>query len=216
VNRPPDLPDGAWGWLHDLARWVGTWCFVPILRLRVHHRERVPGTGPVVVVANHSAFVDGPLLYGLLGRRAVFLVKDEMFRGPLGYVLPRMGQLAVRRGTVDRRPLTAALDVLRGGGMVVVFPEGTRGTGEVAAARQGATWLARQAQAPLLPVVCRGTRRAPGTRRRFRPRVDVLVGEPLPAPSGRGRAELAEATEGIRTALVTLVAEADEIRVSET
>lgn len=216
MSRAPDLPDGAWGWLHDLARWIGTWCFVPFYRLRVHHRSRVSRAGPVVVVANHSAFVDGPLLYGLLGRRAVFLVKDEMFRGPLGYVLPRLGQLAVRRGTVDRRPLTAALEVLRGGGMVVVFPEGTRGTGEVAAARQGAAWLARQAQAPLLPVVCRGTQRPRGGGRRVRPRVDVLVGEPLPVPAGRGRAELAEATESIRTALVTLVAEVDEIRVSET
>jgi 1-acyl-sn-glycerol-3-phosphate acyltransferase len=100
--------------------------------------------------------------------------------------------------------------------MVVVFPEGTRGTGEVAAARQGAAWLARQGHAPLLPVVCRGTHRASGTPRRYRPRVDVLVGEPLPVPSGRGRAELAEATDGIRTALVTLVAEVDEIRMSET
>jgi 1-acyl-sn-glycerol-3-phosphate acyltransferase len=216
VTTPPDLPDGAWGWLHDLARWVGTWCFDPFLRVRVHYGSRVPPRGPVVVVANHSAFVDGPLLYGLLGRRSVFLVKDEMFRGPLKYLLSRMGQLAVRRGTVDRRPLTAALDVLRGGGMVVVFPEGTRGTGEVAAARQGAAWLARQAHAPLLPVVCRGTHRASGTPRRYRPRVDVLVGEPLPAPSGRGRTELAEATDGIRTALVTLVAEVDEIRMSET
>ena len=212
----PDLPDGAWGWLHDLARWIGTWCFAPFFRLRVHHRGRVPLTGPVVVVANHSALVDGPLLYGLLGRRAVFLVKDEMFRGPLGYLLPRMGQLAVRRGTVDRRPLTAALEVLRGGGMVVVFPEGTRGTGEVAAARQGAAWLARQAQAPMLPLVCRGTHRPSGGGRRLRPRVDVLVGRPLPVPSGRGRAELADATDGIRTALVTLIAELDEIRVSET
>ncbi|TCK24669.1 lysophospholipid acyltransferase family protein [Pseudonocardia endophytica] len=214
MRSSPGLPEGAWGWLNDLARWIGTWCFVPFFRLRVHRRERVPRTGPVVVVANHSAFVDGPLLYGLLGRRAVFLVKDEMFRGPLGYVLPRMGQLAVRRGTVDRRPLMAALDVLRGNGMVVVFPEGTRGTGEVAAARHGAAWLARQAQAPLLPVACRGTARPSGGKRRLRPRVDVLVGDPLPTPTGRGRAELAEATEGIRTALVTLVADVDEIRVS--
>jgi len=216
VTRAEDLPDGAWPWLHDLARWVGTWCFVPFLRVRVHHRSRFPRSGAVVVVANHSAFVDGPLLFGLLPRRSVFLVKDEMFRGPLAWVLPRMGQLAVRRGAVDRRPLSAALDVLRGGGTVAVFPEGTRGTGEVAAARQGAAWLARQAQAPLLPVVFRGTHRLAGERRRFRPRVDVLVGVPLPAPAGKGRAELAEATEKIRTSLVDLVAEVDEMRVGET
>ncbi|RZT85540.1 1-acyl-sn-glycerol-3-phosphate acyltransferase [Pseudonocardia sediminis] len=207
-----DLPAGTLGWMHDLARWIGTWCFTPVLRVRVHHRDRIPASGPVVLVANHSAFVDGPLLLGLIGRRVVFLVKQEMFRGPLKVVLPWIGQLPVRRGAPDRRPLMAALDVLRGGGMVAVFPEGTRGGGEVAAAQQGAAWLARTGGAPMLPVVCRGTRRPEGSGRRFRPRVDVLVGRALPAPQGRGRTDLAAATEQVRDALSALVAELDEMR----
>ena len=198
--------------MHDFARWIGTWVFRPVYRVRVHHRDRVPAQGPVVVVANHSAFVDGPLLFGLLGRRAVFLVKQEMFRGPVGWALPRIGQLAVRRGTAERRPLTQALSVLRGGGLVAVFPEGTRTGGEVAAAQHGAAWLARTGRAAVLPVVCRGTRRSAGERRRFRPRVDVLVGEPLTLTTGSGRAGLAAATETIRAALVGLVADLDELR----
>lgn len=198
--------------MHDLARWIGTWVFQPVYRLRVHHRDRVPAQGPVVVVANHSAFVDGPLIFGLLGRRVVFLVKQEMFHGPVGWALPRIGQLAVRRGTADRRPLTQALAVLRGGGLVAVFPEGTRTDGEVAAAQHGAAWLARTSGAVLLPVVCRGTRRPVGARRRFRPRVDVLVGEPLTLMAGSGRAGLAAATETIRAVLVRMVADLDELR----
>jgi 1-acyl-sn-glycerol-3-phosphate acyltransferase len=185
-----------------------------VLRVRVHHRDRIPAAGPVVLVANHSAFVDGPLLFGLLGRRAVFLVKQEMFRGPAGRLLPLIGQLPVRRGEPDRAPLLAAVGVLRGGGLVAVFPEGTRGSGEVAAAQHGAAWLARTAGAVVLPVVCRGTRRRDGTGRRFRPRVDVLVGEPLPAPAGKGRADLVAATETVRAALAGLVRELDELRSS--
>jgi len=207
-----DLPEGASPRLTDFARWIGTWWFRPVFRVHVHHRERVPATGPVVLVANHSSMVDGPLLFGLLGRRSVFLVKQEMFRGPLGAALPRIGQLAVRRGEADRKPLTAALGVLRGGGLVGVFPEGTRGSGEVAAAQQGAAWLARTSGAVVLPVVCRGTYRAPGTSRRWRPRVDLWVGEPMAAPAGKGRAELAAATETIRASLAALVAELDEVR----
>jgi 1-acyl-sn-glycerol-3-phosphate acyltransferase len=198
--------------MHDLALWIGTWLFRPIYRLRVHHRDRVPTQGPVVVVANHSAFVDGPLLFGQFGRHTVFLVKQEMFRGPVGWALHRIGQLAVRRGTADRRPLTQALAVLRGGGLVAVFPEGTRTDGEVAAAQHGAAWLARAGGAVVLPVVCRGTRRPEGRGRRFRPRVDVLVGEPLTLPTGGGRAGLAAATETVRVALIRLVADLDELR----
>ncbi|GAA1867335.1 lysophospholipid acyltransferase family protein [Pseudonocardia ailaonensis] len=206
------LPEGASARLHDVARWIGTWCFVPFLRVRVHHRERIPVTGPVVLVANHSSLVDGPLIFGLVRRRAVFWVKQEMFAGPLGPALRAIGQIPVRRGEPDRAPLTAALAVLRGGGLIGVFPEGTRGSGDVEAAQQGAAWLARSSGAQILPVVCRGTRRPRGSGRRFRPRVDVLVGEPLPAPTGKGRAELAAATETVRGALAALVADLDEVR----
>jgi 1-acyl-sn-glycerol-3-phosphate acyltransferase len=66
-----DLPPGAFPRLHDLARWIGTWLFAPVYRVRVHHADRIPADGPVVLVANHSALVDGPLLFGIVGRRAV-------------------------------------------------------------------------------------------------------------------------------------------------
>jgi 1-acyl-sn-glycerol-3-phosphate acyltransferase len=198
--------------LQGFTCWIGTWCFYVGYRLRVRHRERVPATGPIVVVANHSAMIDGPLLYGLLGRRSSFLIKQEMFRGLLGWILLRIGQLAVRRGEPDRRPLLVAVDVLRAGGLIGVFPEGTRGSGEVAAAQHGAAWLARTTGAMVAPVVCRGTRRPDGTGRRWRPRVDVLVGEPLTIPSGGGRAGLITATETIRAALAGMVRELDDVR----
>ena len=207
-----DLPPGAWPWFHDLARWIGTWVLRPFYRVRVHHRERIPATGPVVLVANHSAYVDGPLLFGLLGRRAVFWVKQEMFAGVVGRGLLRIGQLPVRRGEPDRRPLTAAITVLRAGGLVGVFPEGTRGSGEMAAAQHGAAWLARTSGATVLPVVCRGTRRPDGARRRWRPRVDISVGEPLTIPAGGGRAGLTAATETLRAELAGMVRELDGIR----
>jgi 1-acyl-sn-glycerol-3-phosphate acyltransferase len=207
-----DLPPGTSRRLHDLARWIGTWCLQPVLRVRVHHADRIPTTGPVVLVANHSAFVDGPLLFGLVGRSAVFLVKQEMFRGPLALLLPLIGQLSVRRGVPDRAPLRAAVAVLRGGGLVGVFPEGTRGRGDVAAAHHGAAWLARTTGATVLPIVIRGTRRAPGERRRLRPQVDVLVGAPLAVSTERGRGALAATTETIRAGLAGLVVELDHVR----
>lgn len=206
------LPEGTWPWLQGFARWIGTWCFFVMYRLHIWHRERIPASGPVVVVSNHTAMVDGPLLFGLLGRRSSFLIKQEMFRGPFVWLLPRLGQLAVRRGTRDHTPLLSAVRLLRCGGVVVVFPEGTRGEGNVTNAHHGATWIARSSGALLLPVVVRGTRRPTGSGRRFRPRVDVLVGEPFTIVVGESRAELAAATEDMRTRLVALVAELDTIR----
>ncbi|MGH3615655.1 MAG: lysophospholipid acyltransferase family protein [Pseudonocardia sp.] len=163
-----DLPPGASPWLHDLGRWVGRWLFRPGFRVRVHHRDRIPATGPVVLVANHTTMLDGPL--------------------------------------------RAAVAVLRGGGAVGMFPEGTRGSGDVAAAQHGAAWLARTTGAVVLPVVCRGTRRPGGSGRRWRSRIDVLVGEPLAIPGGGGRAGLVAATEIVRAELAGMVRELDEIR----
>ncbi len=202
--------------MHDLARWIGTWLWIPFYRLHVHGRERIPATGPVVVVANHSAFIDGPVLFGLFRRRTVFWVKQEMFTGPLGWALSRIGQVPVRRGTADRTPLTTAVAVLRAGGLVAVFPEGTRGSGDVEAVQQGAAWLARMGRATVVPVVCRGTRRPAGTRRRFRPRVDVQVGEPVSIPAGGGRAGLAAASETVRAELAAAVRELDTRRSTTT
>ena len=207
-----DLPPGASPRLHDLARWIGTLVLPPGAAGAGAPGERIPVTGPVVVVANHSAFVDGPLLFGLVGRRMVFLTKQEMFRGPLGWLLPRIGQLAVRRGRAG--PGAAACggrgaagrrdgrDLPRG------HPRRRRRRGRAA----GAAWLARATGARVLPVVARGTRRDAGLRRRFRPRVDVLVGEPLTVAPGGGRAGLTTATETIRAALAGLVVELDEVR----
>jgi 1-acyl-sn-glycerol-3-phosphate acyltransferase len=206
------VPEGTWLWLQGLTRWIGSWCFYLGYRLRVWHRERIPAWGAVVVVANHSAMVDGPLLYGLLGRSSSFLTKQEMFRGPLGWVLHRIGQLPVRRGEVDRAPLLTAVQLLRHGGVVVVFPEGTRGEGDVSTVRQGAAWLARAGGARVLPIAIRGTRRPPGDGWRFRPRVDVLVGEPFALVPGLGRATLVEATNQLRERLAELVTELDRIR----
>ena len=203
------LPEGGSPGLHRVGQWISAVFVRMPYRMRVHHRERVPRTGGVVLVANHSSLVDGPLLYGMVPRSAVFLIKHEMFRGPLGWFLRRVGQLPVRRGEVDRAPLLAAVRILRAGGLVGVFPEGTRGGGSVDSAQHGAAWLARSAGAQLLPVACRGTRRPDGARRRFLPRVEVLFGHPVTLPEAKGRAGLDAATEQVRAELVALLAELD-------
>ncbi|WP_243794132.1 1-acyl-sn-glycerol-3-phosphate acyltransferase [Saccharopolyspora gloriosae] len=210
-----DLPDGASPRLHRVGRWIGK-IFVPLpYRLRVHHVDRVPRTGPLVLVANHSSLLEAPLLFGIVPRNVVFLVKNELFRGPLGWFLRRLGQIPVRRGEPDRTPLLAAVRVLRSGGLVGVFPEGTRGDGDVANAQHGAAWLARTSGAQVLPVACRGTRGPDGKGRRLLPRVDVLFGEPVTLPVAKGRAGLTAATERVREELVGLIAELDGL-IAET
>ncbi|MBP2473179.1 1-acyl-sn-glycerol-3-phosphate acyltransferase [Crossiella equi] len=212
TSRFTALPEGGWGWFNDYCRFLGRVAMRIPFRLHLHRRDRVPRTGPVVMVANHTAFLDGPVLFAMIGRRAVFLVKHEQFEGPLRRFLRRLGQLPVRRGEPDRTPLLTGVRLLRGGGLIGVFPEGTRGTGEVTKAANGAAWLARSGEAVVLPVACRGFRRPEGSGRRFRPRVDILFGEPFALPPGKGKANLTESTELIRVRMAELVAELDRMR----
>ncbi|GAB2977207.1 1-acyl-sn-glycerol-3-phosphate acyltransferase [Amycolatopsis acidiphila] len=206
------LPEGASGPLHDFGRLIGRVLFRPAFRVRVRGLERVPRSGPVVLIANHSSMVEPQLIFGMLPRRSVFLVKEEMFAGAQGWFLRRIGQVPVRRGAPDRAPLLTTAQILREGGLVGVFPEGTRGDGDVATAERGAAWLLRGTDAQVLPVAVRGTKRPADRGRRFRPRVDVLVGEPFRVRVGKGRAGLAEATERLRGELAALVRELDEQR----
>ncbi|MEU6644325.1 lysophospholipid acyltransferase family protein [Saccharomonospora sp. NPDC046836] len=206
------LPPGAVPWLHEAGRVIARYLYRPAYRIRVAGLARVPRTGPVVLVANHSSMIEPQLIFGMLPRRSVFLVKDEMFAGPAGWGLRWIGQVPVRRGAPDRAALLAATRVLRGGGLIGVFPEGTRGAGDVATAQQGAAWLVRNSGAVVLPVAVRGTLRPAGRGRRFRPVVDILVDEPFTLDVGRGRAGLAEGTERIRTTLAALVEELDRQR----
>ncbi len=208
------LPDDARPGLHDFARWIARWLYRPAFRIRVRGLSRVPSSGPVVLVANHSTLIEPQVIFGALPRRSVFLVKRELVSGVLGWLFVRIGQLPVRRGEPDRSALMAAVRVLRSGGLLGVFPEGTRGSGDVERAEQGAAWLVRATGAMVLPVATRGTLRPPGSGWRFRPKLDVLVGEPFRLTVRRGRSGLGEATEEIRRRLAELVHELDERRAA--
>ncbi|GMA19575.1 1-acyl-sn-glycerol-3-phosphate acyltransferase [Arsenicicoccus piscis] len=153
-----------------------------LYRVRVEGADRVPASGPVVLVSNHSSAADGPLLFTVTPRPVHFLIKVEMFTGPLRPFLHHLAQIPVDRSRGDRAALTSALDVLRQGGVVGIFPEGTRGQGDVAQVQQGAAWLALQSGAEVVPVALVGT--LPTRRNRLdlpRPgsRLRAVYGEPF-------------------------------------
>lgn len=193
----------------DRGRRIGIALSLLMYRMHVTGVERVPADGPLVVVANHANFFDGPVLFGLLPRRVSFLIKAEAVTGPLGWLLRNVGQYAIHRDVPDRKPLLDALSQLKGGGAIGIFPEGTRGDGLVQNISGGAGWLAARAGATVLPVAVRGTARPAGSRRRFRPPVRVLVGDPFLVPPGAGRTAVDAATHLIRDRLSALVIQLD-------
>ncbi|WP_344258074.1 lysophospholipid acyltransferase family protein [Streptomyces sodiiphilus] len=184
-------------------------------RPRVLGSWRVPPTGPAILAVNHSHIVDGPMLMGTAPRPVHFLIKKEAFVGPLDPFLRGIGQLKVDRDGTDRAAVTGALDVLAGGGVLGIFPEGTRGEGDFAALRAGLAYFALRSGAPVVPVAVLGSAERPGRLIRglppLRSRVDVVFGEPFTADDGTGRrtrAALDEATVRIQERLSAHLADA--------
>ncbi len=127
-------------------------------RVEVHHADRVPATGGVILAANHVGAIDGPLLAVLSPRPVHALTKQEMFAGRLGGFLRRAGQIPLDRFHADPGAIRSCLRVLRDGGVAGIFPEGTRGDGELRRFHHGAAYLALVTGVPVVPVTMIGTR----------------------------------------------------------
>ncbi|WSW40875.1 1-acyl-sn-glycerol-3-phosphate acyltransferase [Streptomyces canus] len=177
---------------------------------RVLGAWRMPATGPAILAVNHSHNIDGPMVMGVSPRPTHFLIKKEAFIGPLDPFLTAIGQLKVDRSVADRGAITQALDVLKAGGVLGIFPEGTRGEGDFASLRAGLAYFAVRSGAPVVPVAVLGSSEKPGRLIRglppLRSRVDVVFGDPFEAGDGSGRRTrkaLDEATERIQKQLST-------------
>lgn len=110
-----------------VGRGIGIGLMYGLFKPRVLGAWRVPATGPVILAVNHSHNIDGPMLMGTAPRPVHFLIKKEAFVGPLDPFLLGIGQVKVDRTSADRTAITNALGVLENGGVLGIFPEGTRG-----------------------------------------------------------------------------------------
>lgn len=162
-----------------------------ICRYRVYGLERVPESGPLLIVANHLSWYDPILLGVVLRRRVWFFTKSEIFRWPIiGAASKATGQIPVRRGESDRAALEKGLAYLQEGKALGIFPEGTvERKAAMIPARMGVAMLAIRSGTTVLPVAHMGTRKVLRSPRWWFPCVTIAIGEPyVPVmPAGMSR-----------------------------
>lgn len=130
--------------------------FLPVLlagmRLEVHGREHIPPAGtPLVVASNHQTGLD-PFIVAraLFGRRHLqFMAKKELFIPIIGDIIRAGGSFPVDRNEKDIKAIRMSVRILKNNGTFGIFPEGTRGGGEL---HKGAALIAARGRAPILPV----------------------------------------------------------------
>ena len=180
-----------------------------VYRLRVRGKENLPSSGGFVLTCNHvSSFDPWPLGMPLWPKRWLrFMAKSELYWWPMRFVLDGAGAFKVRRGLADVEAIETAVQLVREGHTVVMFPEGTRRTKGLlktpeARPRTGAARIALEAGVPLVPAAVAGTDRL----LRFG-RLRVVYGSPVDIDDLRGSNDVRTAAQEATDRLMTRIAE---------
>jgi 1-acyl-sn-glycerol-3-phosphate acyltransferase len=159
---------------------------VPFLRIwfrmRISGAEHIPREGAAIIAPNHKSFWDSFFIGVCTRRHLRFMGKTELFEGPKGRLLVRLGAFPVRRGQSDEDALETARTILRQGGLLALFPEGTRvrDPDELGNPKRGAGRLALESGAPLVPAAITGSDHLFAGPFPKPKRVQVAFSEPIP------------------------------------
>lgn len=196
--------------------WIGWSLFRVILtifgRCKFTGKENVPAKGPVILAPNHVSFADPPTAGCGITRKVRFMAKIELFQIPvIGYLIGKVGAFPVKQNTADRAALKRAIELLREGEVVCIFPEGGRShDGNLMEAQPGLGMIALKSKAPVVPVALIGTEKLLPTHSIFVhfARVKVIYGKPMTFndlyDQGMGREAIEEVGKRVMSAIAEL------------
>jgi 1-acyl-sn-glycerol-3-phosphate acyltransferase len=192
---------------HRIAQiWARLCVWASFSRLVVHGGENLGRCPVAVYAANHTSYMDTPVVFAALPFQFRILAKKELWTYPfIGWYLARSGQIPI--DTANPRATLSSLGVglkaLRGGMPLFVFPEGGRThNGELQTFLSGAAYLAIRAQVPLVPIALRGVYDLlPIHTRHFYPgELTMIVGDPIET-TGMHMRQAEELTERLKAAI---------------
>jgi 1-acyl-sn-glycerol-3-phosphate acyltransferase len=199
-----------------MAYWVLKVIMTPVLRfvfqVRSEGTENVPRKGPAILASNHQSFIDSVFLPLVVRRRVTFVAKAEYFESrKTAWFFRAVGMIPLKRGggPASARALAAAREVLESGGVLGIYPEGTRSPdGRLYKGHTGAARLSIQCHAPVVPVAQFGTAAVQPIGSMWPKlfhRVEVKMGVPLRSEGGaEGMSELRQFTDRLMAAIASL------------
>ncbi|MGC9383392.1 MAG: lysophospholipid acyltransferase family protein [Kosmotogaceae bacterium] len=180
-------------------------------KVTVIGKENIPEKGPAVIVSNHQSAFDIPLMVGFVKGRISFIAKKEIGKIPfLKWFVVRLDGILIERGNKIQTAssMRKILRVLKNGGIIMLFPEGTRdSTGAMGDFKEGSLAIPHKLNVPVLPVAIDGTRNMmkKGSLLIRPSKINIMILEPLNPKEFTEEEQLRKRTEElIGNALITI------------
>jgi 1-acyl-sn-glycerol-3-phosphate acyltransferase len=183
----------------------------------VSGRDNIPQTGGSILASNHRSYLDPPTIGVSIRRRTYYFAKQELFKNPVfGRFIRSVYAFPVDREGVDRTAIRHAINLLKSGELLTLFPEGTRsGDGTLGEPTPGVAFIAKQADVPIVPCALTGTDVVlpPKAWHLHRGRITVQFGEPVYVKdfntAGDRKAGATAAVEAVMERIAAMLAEVE-------
>ena len=151
--------------------------FILVYRMRSFGSHHVPSEGPVVLMANHQSHFDPPVIGICATRQCFYMARDTLFKfKPFSRLIRSLGAIPINRENNPLPGIKATLKCLKRGGIVLLFPEGTRTrNGKIGPLQPGFITLIRRAKATIVPVAIDGAYLAWPRQKKFPGRADIHI-----------------------------------------
>lgn len=156
TREPQEQREGAW---YKVARFSAGVLLHTVMPCRIVGADRLQREPPFILISNHNSMLDPFILACKIRKHYVtFLGKKELVKSRFGkYLFSKLHMIDVDRGHTDMEAMRACMRTLRGGGILGIFPEGTRHhEGVMEQVESGVSLIALRSGVPLIPVYIRG------------------------------------------------------------
>ena len=145
-----------------------------VFRYRVEGSENIPAGGGAIVALNHRSYWDVVFAGAIIRRPLRYMAKAALFKNPVfGWLITTLGAFPVQRGKGDIGAIKSALGILKGGNVMLIFPEGRRVLdGSHPGGKPGVALIATTAKVPVVPICISG-------EYKFRNKITFKIGEPI-------------------------------------